>query len=108
MVNIERRAEGMPSLVAAAPKQVSAQTASSLVEELQGILKDLPVETPRGTADIYGLDIGITFGSSELEWANGSGSGCGPGQSEVQATEEQKEKFKRAVEIVKQLAEHEA
>ncbi|KZV93321.1 hypothetical protein EXIGLDRAFT_646361 [Exidia glandulosa HHB12029] len=108
LVAVETRADGSAGLTAAAPKSVAATKASTLVEELQSLLKDLPVETPRGTADIYGLDIGITFGSSELEWANGSGAGCGPGQSEVQATEEQKAKFKRAVEIVEQLVAQEA
>ena len=34
---------------------------------------------------------------------NGGPQGCGNGTSSVQASKEQKEKFKRAVEIVKHL-----
>lgn len=40
-----------------------------------------------------------------MEWCNGGPQGCGGGTSTVQATEEQKTKFKRAVEIVKELVE---
>ncbi|KAH7101756.1 hypothetical protein BKA62DRAFT_829843 [Auriculariales sp. MPI-PUGE-AT-0066] len=100
-IAVENREGG--SLTAAAPKQLEASKANTLVEELADLLKDLPVEQPRGTADIYGFNIGITFGSDQFEWANGSGTGCGPGKSETQATDEDKAKFKRAIEIVEEL-----
>lgn len=68
-------------------------------------MKELPTEQPPGSEDIYGLNTGIVWGSSNLEWANGGPQGCGGGKSTVQVTEEQKAKFKRAVEIVKQLVD---
>jgi len=77
---------------------------TSLVDELHSILKELPTERPPGSEDIYGFDIGIAWGSGDLEWANGGPQGCSGGFSEVQATDEQKAKFKRAVEIVDVLA----
>ena len=77
---------------------------TSLVDELHSILKELPTERPPGSEDIYGFDIGIAWGSEDLEWANGGPQGCVGGFSEVQATDDQKAKFKRAVEIVDVLA----
>jgi hypothetical protein len=75
-----------------------------LVDELHGILKTLPTEQPRGSEDIYGLDTSIAWGSADLEWCNGGPGGVTGRTSSVQATEEEKAKFKRAVEIVKHLA----
>ena len=68
-----------------------------LIEELQSILKSIP-----GGQDIYGLDIGIVWGSKDLEWQNVGSDGCG-GESNVKATDEQKKKFKRALEIADAL-----
>jgi len=76
-----------------------------LVAELEKILKDLPTEQPPGSADIYGMDIGLMYGSDKVEWMNGGPEGCGGGLSGVIATDEQKEQFKRAVAIVEELAE---
>ncbi|KAH9932007.1 uncharacterized protein BXZ73DRAFT_89963 [Epithele typhae] len=99
------RADGSPSLQDAAPKSISAQDAgtAALVTELRDILQSLPMEFPPGSQDIYGLDTSIAFGSDDFMWCNGGPQGCGGGVSDVQATDEQKAKFKRAVEIVKQL-----
>ncbi|KAF9646441.1 hypothetical protein BDM02DRAFT_3022767 [Thelephora ganbajun] len=74
----------------------------ALVEELQSILKTLPTEKPQGSEDIYGLDTSIMWGSDEFEWQNGGSQGCG-GSSTVQATNEQKAKFRRALEITDTL-----
>lgn len=38
-------------------------------------------------------------------WMNGGPSGCGGGESYVQATDAQKAKFKRAVDIVHKLVD---
>lgn len=98
------RPEGTPSLQDAAPKKLAHdQSSKDLVDELHSILKSLPVESPPGSQDIYGLDTSIAFGSEDLMWINGGPQGCGGGESEVQATEEDKVKFRRAVEIVNQL-----
>ncbi|TFY54976.1 hypothetical protein EVJ58_g8542 [Rhodofomes roseus] len=70
-----------------------------------GILKSIPTEQPPGSEDIYGLDTSIAFGSDDLMWMNGGPAGCGTGRSTVQATEEDKAKFKRAVKIVQELLE---
>ncbi|EJU06293.1 hypothetical protein DACRYDRAFT_19518 [Dacryopinax primogenitus] len=104
LVQAQTREEGTPSLSdPLAPKEVAVSAAEGKINELESILKQLPVEVPTGSQDIYGLDTSIFFGSGDLEWRNGGPQGCGGGVSEVQATDEQKEKFKRAVEIVESL-----
>ncbi|CAE6464768.1 unnamed protein product [Rhizoctonia solani] len=103
------RPDGTPSLQEHPPKEFPIGDPShgshSLVDELHAILKDIPTEQPPGIEDIYGLDTSIMWASEDLEWMNGGPSGCGHGTSDVQPTEEQKAKFKRAVEIVTQLAQ---
>lgn len=66
-------------------------------------MKTLPVESPTGSEDIYGLDTSIFWGSDDLVWINGGPQGCGGGLSDTQATDEEKAKFKRAVDIVHEL-----
>ncbi|KDR74839.1 hypothetical protein GALMADRAFT_249744 [Galerina marginata CBS 339.88] len=99
------RPSGTPSLQDIAPKFISVKKddTSALVDELHGILKELPTEVPPGSEDIYGLDTSIAWGSDDLMWCNGGPQGCGGGTSSVQATAEQKAKFKRAVDIVNEL-----
>ncbi|RXW19708.1 hypothetical protein EST38_g6144 [Candolleomyces aberdarensis] len=100
------RPEGKPQVEEAAPKQLNHDDEiAKLVGELETILKDLPTEQPPGSEDIYGLNTGIVFGSETLQWVNGGPEGCGggPGSSTVQPTPEQKEQFKRAVEIVEEI-----
>jgi len=75
------------------------------MEELYNILKTLPVERPVGSEDIYGLDTSIAWGSEDLMWINGGPQGCGGGVSEVQPTDEEKAKFKRAVELAQSLVD---
>lgn len=45
------------------------------------------------------------YGSDNLEWMNGGPAGCGEGYSETDATDAQKEQFKKALEIVGKLAQ---
>ncbi|KAF5344970.1 hypothetical protein D9756_010960 [Leucocoprinus leucothites] len=97
------RPTGTPSLQEFAPKSIPHSDAVTLIDELHGILKDLPTEQPPGSEDIYGLNTSIAWGSDDLEWFNGGPAGCGGGESSVKATAQQKEKFKRAVEIVEHL-----
>ena len=104
------RPDGTPSLLNASAKKINAKDehTASLVEELHGILKTIPVESPPGSEDIYGLDTSIAWGSFDLQWMNGGPSGCGSGISDVQPTEEEKAKFKRAVDIVYELVKKDA
>lgn len=99
------RPDGTPSLQDAAPKSLSATDPETvkLLDELYAILKSIPTESPPGSEDIYGLDTSIAFGSEDLMWMNGGPQGCGGGHSTVQATAEDKAKFRRAVEIVEKL-----
>ncbi|KAJ7510704.1 hypothetical protein B0H11DRAFT_1701063 [Mycena galericulata] len=98
------RPSGTPELQDAAPKSLNPDnTTAALVDELHGILKSIPMEEPRGSEDIYGMDTSIAWGSEDLEWYNGGPQGCGGGNSIVKATAEDKAKFKRAVEIVDEL-----
>lgn len=100
------RPDGTPELQDALPKSLTATSDDhKLVDELHSILKELPTEQPPGSEDIYGQDTSIAWGSEDLEWMNGGPAGCGgsPGSSTVQATDDDKKKFKRAVEIVNHL-----
>ncbi|KAJ7436830.1 hypothetical protein FB451DRAFT_1306702 [Mycena latifolia] len=98
------RPSGTPALQDAAPKALAPDdSTTALVDELHGILKTIPMESPPGSEDIYGLDTSIMWGSDDLEWCNGGPQGCGGGTSMVQASEDDKKKFKRAVEIVEEL-----
>jgi len=97
------RPDGQASLAQASDKRVEVDSHAALIDELHSLLKGLPTESPPGSEDIYGLDTSIAWGSDDLEWANGGPAGCGGGHSETQASEEDKKKFKRAVEIVNEL-----
>jgi hypothetical protein len=105
-INIQSmtRASGTSDLTPSEPKTVAATKIGKLIDELESILKNLPTESPPGSEDIYGLDTSIAWGSDEFEWYNGGPQGCGGGESHVQPPNEQKEKFKRAVEIVRTIA----
>jgi hypothetical protein len=81
------------------------ETTNALVDELHGILKELPTEQPPGSEDIYGLNTSIMWGDDGFQWQNGGPQGCGGGSSMVKATEVEKEKFKRAVAIVDELVQ---
>lgn len=100
------RQKGTTELSSAFPKTVAVTSGSDdekAIHELQALLKDLPVENPPGSKDIYGLDTSIGWNSDDLMWCNGGPAGCGTGHSSVEADEEHKAKFKRAVEIVNGL-----
>ena len=105
-VESQHRADGSSSLQSTnqEPKTLSLPENKPVVDELHSILKTLPTEKPPGSQDIYGMDTSIAWGSQDLEWNNGGPAGCSMGTSEVQATDEEKVKFKRAVEIIKELA----
>lgn len=75
-----------------------------LVAEVEGLLRDLPTEGPAAQADLYGQDIGLMFMTDNVEWVNAAPEGCGGGVSDMAVTDEQKEKFKKAVALVEQLA----
>ncbi|KAG8981509.1 hypothetical protein FRB90_007183 [Tulasnella sp. 427] len=115
LVQALSRPSGQPDLVDHGPKSLSVSEFSALsaddpknvdsrIAELEEILKNLPTESPPGSEDIYGLNIGIMYGSDRLEWANGGPQGCGGGKSTVQATAQEKKQFERAVEIIKGLS----
>lgn len=104
MVTSAVRPDGTPSLQDALPKSVSKdEETAALAEELHHIFQTIPTEHPPGSEDIYGMDISIAWGSEDLMWMNGGPQGCGGGKSQNQATDEDKAKFKRAVEIVQKL-----
>ena len=59
------------------------------------------------SADLYGLDVGIFFGSDDLQWRNATFEGCGAGAAEDEGasvpTAEEREAFQRAVQISEEL-----
>lgn len=85
------------------PREISASEQSSRIEELEAILKSLPIENPVGVQDIYGLDTSIAFGNGDLQWMNGGPNGCGTGESDVQPTDEQKAAFQKAIALIKEI-----
>jgi hypothetical protein len=99
------REYGQPISENSTEKTISLTQINELVNELETILREIPVEDPPGSEDIYGLDIGLVWGSDDLEWSNNAPEGCGGGVSEVQPTDVQRRKFKRAVEIIEEIVE---
>jgi len=92
--------------------QQSAEFTSSkekLVDEIQGILKDLPTVTS-GLDVIYDTDVGLFWGSDSGDlpaWKNKRQGEIGEGEREGsswrRATDEENAKFKRVVELVDKL-----
>ena len=82
--------------------ETSEGSVDALVKELEGILQNIP-QTDESSADIYGLDVGVFFGSDNIQWRNGASEGCGGATAENEPTAEQKTKFRRAVEISDEL-----
>ncbi|KAJ4022730.1 hypothetical protein NW766_001777 [Fusarium irregulare] len=103
-ISVARRAPGTPDSGPESRNTVAIVDHEAVIDELQSILMELPTEQPSGSEDIYGLDTSITWQSDDLEWMNGGHQGCGGGESFVTVGEEQKKKFKRAVEIVYEIS----
>ncbi|KAB5590976.1 hypothetical protein CTheo_5592 [Ceratobasidium theobromae] len=99
------RPSGSRNLGDSTDKSLPVDDHAHLVQELHSILQGLPVESPPGSEDIYGMDTSITWMSEGFQWCNGGPQGCGGGGSSVQATDEQKAKFRRAVDIVTELTQ---
>ncbi|KAL0089234.1 hypothetical protein F4703DRAFT_1926019 [Phycomyces blakesleeanus] len=87
---------------------VSTQELQDALLILRNQLAELPLEEPTGSQDIYGQDVSIGFFSNDFQWQNGGPEGCNQGESSVQATPEQKEKFKALVKLVVGLGEQHA
>ena len=64
----------------------------------------LPVESPAGSQDIYGLDTSIAIHVDGKFWRNGGPGGCVRRVSKVQPTKEQKESFRDVVALIKKSA----
>lgn len=80
-----------------------SEDTTSLVKELEGILRKLPKEDVP-LADIYGRNIGIFWkGPDEFEWVNSAPQGCGTFEGSIEVTEDDKKAFDRAVEITEIL-----
>ncbi|KAG8741372.1 hypothetical protein FRC10_002937 [Ceratobasidium sp. 414] len=99
------RSDGPPYLSPFVAKHVPVDDHSHLVEELHSILKVLPREVPPGSEDIYGMDTSIIWVSENLEWANAGPQGFSGGNSSIRPTPEETVRFKRAVDIVTELAQ---
>ncbi|CAG1996023.1 unnamed protein product [Fusarium graminearum] len=103
-ISIAKREDGSPDLTPSASNTVAIADHEAVIDELHGILKEVPTEQPPGSEDIYGLDTSIAWQSDDLEWWNGGPQGCGGGESFVKAQDKDKKKFQRAVEIIKEIA----
>ena len=49
-----------------------SQDLAQQMRDIEAALKGLPVESPPGSEDIYGLDTSIAFLSNDLQWMNGN------------------------------------
>lgn len=85
-------------------KTIAAANNDALIDELYGILKEIPMGPPACSEDIYGLDTGIAWMSEDLQWTN-SDNISGQGKSSVQSSSEEKKKFERAVDIIHEIAD---
>ncbi|GJJ08384.1 hypothetical protein Clacol_002599 [Clathrus columnatus] len=103
LVSSQIRPDGTPKLLPEPPKELAAEEHKAKVEELEAILKSLPVESPPGVQDIYGLDTSIAYSNGEWQWMNGGPNGTGTGESTVQPTEEQKAAFQKAVALIREI-----
>lgn len=86
------------------PKNIPvSKDTTSLVKELEGILRKLPKEDVP-SADIYRRNIGIFWqGPDGFEWTNSAPQGCGTFESSIVVKEDDKKAFDRAVEITEVL-----
>ena len=86
------------------PKNIPvSEDTTSLVKELEGILRKLPKEDVP-SADIYGRDIGIFWqGPDGFVWVNSAPEGCGASEGGTVVKEDEKRAFDRAVEITEVL-----
>jgi hypothetical protein len=95
-----------PAAQALKPRKIPvSEDTTSLVKELEGILRKLPKEEVP-SADIYGRDIGIFWqGPDRFEWTNSAPQGCGAFEGSTVVKEDDKKAFDRAVEITEVLVE---
>ena len=88
------------------PKNILiSKDTTSLVKELEAILRKLPTEQVP-SKDIYNRNIGIFWmGPDGYEWTNSAPQGCGAFEdgTAVTVTEDDKKAFNRAVEITEVL-----
>jgi hypothetical protein len=68
----------------------------------------LPIESPRGSQDIYQLDTSLNFKLGKRSWSNGGPQGCVHGQSKTQASDEQRKRFSQIVDQLKKSANQHA
>ncbi|KAK7030887.1 hypothetical protein VNI00_013997 [Paramarasmius palmivorus] len=71
-----------------------------LLKEIHDTLHLIPSEQPRGGYDIYGMNLGIYWKSHDLKWVN---SGEQYGLPPELAPQEDRDKFKSAVDNVREL-----
>ncbi|KAH7929266.1 hypothetical protein BV22DRAFT_1116996 [Leucogyrophana mollusca] len=92
---------GTSSFTETEPKVVPSDVGKEKLLELFGILKSL-APPPPGSGDVFGEGKTISWFSNEFMWSNNiSGAIVG----EDKRSPEEVEKFKRAVEVVSELAE---
>jgi hypothetical protein len=86
------------------PKSIPiSDDTTSLVKELEGILRKLPTEDVP-SSDIYDRNIGIFWqGPDGFMWTNSAPQGCGQYEGGTVVTKEDKDAFNRAVEITEIL-----
>lgn len=69
---------------------------------------ELPVESPRGSQDIYQLDTSLNVSLGKQSWSNGGPAGCVHGQSKIQASDEHRKRFSQIVDQLKKSANEHA
>ena len=105
-ITVKSSSKQNQSLIPEAPKSLSFSDAQSLLDELFGILKTIPQKNPDSeifNEDYYGMGKSIFWGGDgpQPEWFNSVPQGC-TGQR-GSAKPQEKEKFERALDIIREL-----
>ncbi|PVH88660.1 hypothetical protein DL98DRAFT_648019 [Cadophora sp. DSE1049] len=102
-ISSQQQAPGSHDLQPLPTKTLPIQNHSEQIDQIHQILKDLPVEDPPGSEDIYGMDTGVAWKGDGLEWSNGGAEGCGSDFSNVQVGKGEKERFGEVVRMVLEI-----
>lgn len=79
---------------------------ASILREMETIgLWSLPVESPPGSADVYGMDTSLIVATPNRAWGNLGPGACMHGISDTRPTDDQVELFRRCVTALHGLRE---
>ncbi|KAH7409181.1 hypothetical protein BKA64DRAFT_389473 [Cadophora sp. MPI-SDFR-AT-0126] len=102
-ITSQQRLPGSHDLQPLPTKTIPVQNYVEQIDQIYNVLKELPVDDPPGSEDIYGLDTGVTWSGNGLQWSNGGPEGCGSDFSNVQVGREETERFQEVVKLILEI-----